>query len=84
VTIPPVALQRGPEGLYTWVVKPDNTVDQRKLDATPIGTDTVIVNKGLTAGERVVVNGQYRLQPGARVDAKAGPAGETAAADNPS
>jgi hypothetical protein len=44
----------------------------------------VIVNKGLTAGERVVVNGQYRLQPGARVDAKAGPAGETAAADNPS
>jgi len=84
VTIPPVALQRGPEGLYTWVIKPDNTADQRKLDATPIGTDTVIVNKGLEAGERVVVNGQYRLQAGTRVQARTGPADETAAADNPS
>ena len=84
VTIPPVALQRGPEGLYTWVIKPDNTADQRKLDATPIGPDTVIVNKGLDPGERVVVNGQYRLQAGARVDAKTGPTNETVAADNPS
>jgi multidrug efflux system membrane fusion protein len=84
VTIPPVALQRGPEGFYTWVVKPDDTADQRKLDATPLGTDTVIVNKGLDAGERVVVNGQYRLQPGARVQAKTGSADATAAADNPS
>jgi multidrug efflux system membrane fusion protein len=84
VTIPPVALQRGPEGLYTWVIKPDNTADQRKLDATPLGTDTVIVNKGVEPGERVVVNGQYRLQPGARVQAKSGSSDETAAADNPS
>src|SRR3954447_19082271 len=84
VTIPPAALQRGPEGFYTWVVKPDDTADQRKLDATPLGTDTVIVNKGLDAGERVVVNGQYRLQPGARVQAKTGSADATAAADNPS
>jgi hypothetical protein len=30
----------------------------------------VIVTKGLNAGEKVVLNGQYRLQPGARVDAK--------------
>lgn len=80
VTIPQVALQRGPEGFYAWVVKPDNTADQRKLDATAIGTDTVIVNKGLTAGERVVVNGQYRLQAGSRVDAKAEGAEKTAAA----
>jgi len=84
VTIPSVALQRGPEGLYTWVIKPDNTADQRKLDATPLGTDTVIVNKGLEPGEHVVVNGQYRLQAGARVEAKTGPIDETAAADNPS
>jgi multidrug efflux system membrane fusion protein len=84
VTIPPVALQRGPEGLYTWVVKSDNTADQRKLDATPIGTDTVIVNKGLTAGERVVVNGQYRLQAGSRVDAKTESADKTAAAGDDS
>jgi len=70
VTIPPPALQRGPTGLYAWVIKPDNTAEQRPLEANPVGTDTVIVTKGLNAGERVVVNGQYRLQAGSRVDAK--------------
>jgi multidrug efflux system membrane fusion protein len=70
VTIPPPALQRGPTGLYAWVIKSDNTAEQRPLEANPVGTDTVIVTKGLEAGERVVVNGQYRLQAGSRVDAK--------------
>jgi multidrug efflux system membrane fusion protein len=72
VTIPPPALQRGPQGLYAWVVKPDNTAEQRSLEAESAGSDVVIVSKGLTAGERVVVNGQYRLQAGTRVDAKLG------------
>jgi len=79
VTIPPPALQRGPQGLYAWVVKPDNTADQRSIEATPVGTDTVIVTKGLEAGERIVVNGQYRLQAGARVDAKVQAKPETVA-----
>ncbi len=70
VTIPPVALQRGPQGLFTWVIKTDNTADQRSVEATAVGTDIVIVTKGLQAGEKVVVNGQYRLQAGAHVDAK--------------
>lgn len=70
VTIPPPALQRGPNGLYTWVIKPDNTAEQRSIEANPAGTDTVIVTKGLSAGEQVVVNGQYRLQAGSRVEPK--------------
>jgi multidrug efflux system membrane fusion protein len=70
VTIPPPALQRGPQGLYAWVIKPDNTAEQRALEADAAGGDVVIVSKGLAAGERVVVNGQYRLQAGTRVDAK--------------
>jgi multidrug efflux system membrane fusion protein len=70
VTIPPPALQRGPNGLYTWVIKPDNTAEQRSIEANPVGTDTVIVTKGLNAGEQVVVNGQYRLQAGSRVESK--------------
>jgi membrane fusion protein, multidrug efflux system len=80
VTIPPPALQRGPQGLYAWVIKPDNTAEQRPLDAEAAGSDVVIVAKGLTAGERVVVNGQYRLQGGTRVDAKVDSAPEVAAA----
>jgi multidrug efflux system membrane fusion protein len=69
-TIPPTAVQRGPQGLYTWVVKPDNTAEQRPIETAPIDNDTTIVTKGLTVGERVVVNGQYRLQAGTRVESK--------------
>jgi membrane fusion protein, multidrug efflux system len=70
ITIPPVAVQHGPSGLYTWVVKPDNTVEQRSIETMPINNDTAIVTKGIAAGERVVVNGQYRLDIGSHVDAK--------------
>jgi membrane fusion protein, multidrug efflux system len=70
ITIPPVAVQHGPNGLYTWVVKPDNTVEQRAIETMPVNNDTAIVTKGIAAGERVVVNGQYRLDVGSRVDAK--------------
>jgi membrane fusion protein, multidrug efflux system len=70
ITIPPVAVQHGPNGLYTWVVKTDNTVEQRSIETMPINNDTTIVTKGIAAGERVVVNGQYRLDIGSHVDAK--------------
>jgi multidrug efflux system membrane fusion protein len=70
VTIPPVALQRGPQGYYAWVIKADNTAEQRPIEATQANDETAIVTKGLAAAERVVVNGQYRLQAGSRVDAK--------------
>jgi membrane fusion protein, multidrug efflux system len=70
ITVPPVAVQRGPNGLYTWVVKPDNTVDQRSIETMPADNNVTIVTNGVAAGERVVVNGQYQLQPGSRVDAE--------------
>lgn len=78
VTIPPSALQRGPNGLYAWVIKPDSTAEQRYVAATTPDSNTVIVTKGLNAGEKVVVNGAYRVQLGTRVDAK--PEGSTQAA----
>jgi multidrug efflux system membrane fusion protein len=78
VTIPPVALQRGPQGYFTWVIKADNTAEQRPLEATQVSDDTAIVTKGLAPDEKVVVNGQYRLQAGSRVDAKTDVAGNAA------
>jgi membrane fusion protein, multidrug efflux system len=66
VTIPPVALQRGPEGFYVWVVKSDDTVEARAIDALTTD-DTVIATKGLNAGETVVVEGQSRLDVGTHV-----------------
>jgi multidrug efflux system membrane fusion protein len=82
VTIPPPAVQRGPQGLYTWIVKADNSVEQRPIEATPVDSDTTIVTKGIAPGERVVTNGQYRLQAGTRVDAHVQPA-TTAANEAP-
>jgi multidrug efflux system membrane fusion protein len=66
VTIPTVALQRGPEGFYVWVVKPDETVEQRPITAET-ADDVIIASKGLNPGETVVVEGQSRLDVGTRV-----------------
>src|SRR6202007_3464845 len=67
-TIPPAAIQRGPDGLYTWVVK-NNTVEQRSIQTMPVDNDPAIVTKGVAPGEEIVVNGQYRLDTGTRVSA---------------
>lgn len=70
VTIPPVAVQRGPDGLYVWVIKPDKTVEQRPIDAQTVNDKTAIVSKGLNIGEQVVVEGQSRLDEGAHVNVR--------------
>src|SRR5271156_2233235 len=70
VTVPPVAVQRGPDGFYVWVVKPGNTVEQRPIGAQMVNDDIAIATKGLAAGERVVANGQSRLDVGSHVAIK--------------
>ncbi len=67
VTMPATALQRGPDGFYVWVIKPDNTAEQRPIEAETISEDLAIATKGLDAGERIVVDGQSRLDQGTRV-----------------
>jgi multidrug efflux system membrane fusion protein len=70
VTVPPVAVQRGPDGFYVWVVKSDKTVEQRPIGAQMVNDDIAIATKGLAAGERVVTNGQSRLDVGSHVAIK--------------
>ncbi len=65
--IPSSALQRGPNGLFTYVVRPDATVEARPLQVGADSGTQVVVHKGLNAGEQVVTSNQYRLQPGAQV-----------------
>jgi membrane fusion protein, multidrug efflux system len=67
VVIPSVAVQRGPHGLFAWVVKADNSVEPRPIQTGARDGDRVAVTSGLKQGERVVVNGQYKLQTGATV-----------------
>jgi membrane fusion protein, multidrug efflux system len=71
VVVPSQAVQPGQQGPYVFVVKPDSTVQPRSVElGRRLATET-IVTKGLTAGERVVTDGQLRLVPGARVEIKA-------------
>jgi membrane fusion protein, multidrug efflux system len=68
VTVPSVAVQRGPDGLFIWVIKPDDTAEQRPIEAQIVDDTTAVVSKGLAVGERVVLDGQSRLEGGSHVD----------------
>src|SRR6202047_3559939 len=76
-TVPSQTVQDGPDGHYAYVIKPDNTVERRAVEVASIQDGIAVVTKGLTPGERVVVDGQYRLTHGARVNpaAPSAPAG---------
>jgi multidrug efflux system membrane fusion protein len=65
--VPSQAVQTGQDGQYVFVVKDDSTVEQRAVVPGQRVADEVVVQKGLTPGETVVVEGQLRLENGARV-----------------
>jgi multidrug efflux system membrane fusion protein len=67
VVIPLAAMQRGQPGTFVYLVKPDHTVSLRVIVAGPTSGDQLIVNSGLVAGDRVVLDGVDRLREGARV-----------------
>lgn len=70
VVVPSPAIQTGQNGEYVYVVKPDQTVDERPVTIGITYQDETIVQKGLVAGETVVTDGQLRLTPGAKVSVK--------------
>jgi membrane fusion protein, multidrug efflux system len=75
LTVPSTAVQRGPQGLFAYVIKPDATVEMRPLKAEQLTATVAVISDGLQDGERVVTAGQYRLQPGTRVDVREQAAG---------
>jgi membrane fusion protein, multidrug efflux system len=70
-TVPSQTVQDGPDGHYAYIIKPDNTVERRAVEIASIQDGIAVVTKGLMPGERVVVDGQYRLTNGARVNPQA-------------
>jgi multidrug efflux system membrane fusion protein len=68
VVVPNDAIQHGPNGLYAFVVGPENKVGVRNIKTGEEGDQRTVVTQGVNAGERVVVAGQYRLTPNALVD----------------
>ena len=67
LTIPDAAVQRGPDGLFAYVIKPDSTVEMRPLQVGQESGGVAVVQSGLREGERVATSNQYRLEPGAHV-----------------
>jgi multidrug efflux system membrane fusion protein len=68
ITVPPAAIQRGPAGAFTYVLKPDNTVERRQVRVGHEDVTASVVIQGLAAGDRVVTDGAARLSDGARVN----------------
>jgi membrane fusion protein, multidrug efflux system len=67
VVIPDDAVQHGADGLYTFVVDPDNKANLRKIKVSQSVDGRSVVDEGLTPGQRVITTGQYRVQPGSLV-----------------
>jgi multidrug efflux system membrane fusion protein len=67
LTLPTTAVQLGPSGPFTYVVKADSTVEVRQLKIGEQSGSMTVVNGGLALNERVVTSNQYRLQPGSHV-----------------
>jgi multidrug efflux system membrane fusion protein len=66
--IPSSVVQRGPQGTYAYVIKPDKSVEMRPIKIAQTEASLALVDNGLQPGEEVVVDGQYKLQPGAHVE----------------
>jgi membrane fusion protein, multidrug efflux system len=80
LTVPASVVQQGPRGPYAYVVKPDDTVEVRPIKVSQISEGQALIDSGLVANERVVVDGQYKLQPGVHVTILTGKAAKEAAA----
>jgi multidrug efflux system membrane fusion protein len=80
LVVPAVAVSTGQEGSYVYVVRPDSTAMLRPIVVERTQDELAIVASGLSAGDRVVTDGQNRLSPGSKVTIHAGPTGAGGAA----
>jgi multidrug efflux system membrane fusion protein len=67
LTVPAAAVQRSQGGTYVYVVGDDKMVQVQPIEVASIQDGIAVIDKGLSAGQRVVVDGQYKLKPGARI-----------------
>jgi membrane fusion protein, multidrug efflux system len=82
LTVPASVVQQGPQGAYAYVVNPDSTVAVRPVKVAQVSDGQALIDSGLEANEQVVVDGQYKLQPGTRVTILHGKAADEAAAQS--
>jgi multidrug efflux system membrane fusion protein len=82
LTVPAAVVQQGVNGPYAYVVNPDNTVAIQPVKVAQISDGQALIDSGLKANQQVVVDGQYKLQPGTHVTLLHGHAAQEAAAQD--
>jgi multidrug efflux system membrane fusion protein len=68
ILIPTAAIQRGPQGTYVFVVKPDNTAEVRSVTVALSQNNMAAISQGVEQNDLVVVDGQDKLQAGTHVE----------------
>jgi multidrug efflux system membrane fusion protein len=68
LTVPTAAVQRGSQGTYVYVVKPDKSVDMRTVQVAMSEGTTSVLATGVNEGDQVVVEGADKLQPKSKVE----------------
>jgi multidrug efflux system membrane fusion protein len=82
LTVAASVVQQGPQGAYAYVVDADGSAAVRPITVAQIWQGQALVESGLKANEQVVVDGQYKLQPGTHVTILHGQAAQEAAAQS--
>jgi membrane fusion protein, multidrug efflux system len=67
VTVPQRVVMQGANGAYAYVIKPDNTAERRVIEIESTQDGYTVISKGIAVGEKVVLDGQYRLSNGSPV-----------------
>lgn len=70
VVVPSTAVLTSQTGSTVYVVKPDSTVELRNVKVARAVGDTMLIASGVSAGETVVTDGQLRLLPGMKAEAR--------------
>jgi multidrug efflux system membrane fusion protein len=70
LVIPSTAVQRGPQGLFAWIMTSKDTAVPRTIEVGPTTGNLTVVISGLSDGERVVTDGQFKLKRDARVQVR--------------
>ena len=82
LTVAASVVQEGPQGSYAYVINADGSVAIRPLKVAQVSNGQALIDSGLQANEQVVIDGQYKLQPGTHVTILHGHAAEEAAAQS--
>jgi multidrug efflux system membrane fusion protein len=72
ILIPAVAIQRGPQGTFVYVVSEDQTADVRLVQVGTIEGIEASIDSGLSERELVVVDGVDKLRAGSKVQIASG------------